>query len=325
VKNKKRILFFGLGSIGIKHLKLIKKNFDYDLYAYRTKKQPILGIKNIYDINEAFQIDADIAFITNPTYLHVETILLCLESGINNLFIEKPLSNDLNNLDKVLKETEKSEAIVYVAYTLRHNPILKRLKSIVDEIKDQIFYTITCCSSYLPNWRPERDYREIYSSKEAEGGGVILDLSHEFDYNEWLFGKIISINGIYGKISSLEIDSEDFCDANLTFKNNIIGTIHLDYFSYKPQRFIKILTFEEEIIADLIRKEIIRFKDNDKKIESFKFERDFEYETQLYYFLNGVENQDININNLKQSKELLEKLLKFKKNAKRIEINKKNL
>lgn len=303
----------------MRHVELLKKNYDFQIYAYRTKKKNhIQDVKNIYHINDAFNINADIAFIANPTYLHVETVILCLKAGIKNIFIEKPLSNTLKDLDYILKESKKKKAIIHIGYHMRYNPVMKRLKEIVDEKKNQIFYSETKCSSFLPDWRPEIDYRTIYSSKKDEGGGVILDISHEFDYNEWLLGKIHSIEGIYGKISNLEVDCEDFCDVILKFETNLIARIHLDFFSYNTERLIRILTPDEEIITDLLKNEIKIINNQGVKKESFNFEKDHVYEQQLKYFIEGVENQSHEISNLKDTIELLEKLLKFKKNNKMI-------
>lgn len=319
ISKNTKILFFGLGSIGKRHLRLLKKKNECFIYAYRTKKRnQIQNVENIYDINKALLIRPDIVFITNPTFLHVETALRCLKEGIKYIFIEKPLSNSLKDLEVLLKETEKARALVYVGYNLRHNPILKRLKQLFEERKNEVFFVRTHCASYLPNWRPEQDYRMVSSSKKDEGGGVILDISHEFDYNEWIFGKIKSIEGIYGKISGLEIDSEDFCDVTLKFENKkLIGKIYLDYFSHKTERWIKIISNSEEIIADLVRKEIRIISESGVQKESFNFDRDYTYEHQLNYFFKGIENDSRDINNLKDAKELLEKLLEFKQKNKK--------
>ena len=254
----KSILFFGLGSIGTRHLRLLKKNFNYKIYAFRTNRDKAnANVINIYDLDEALRIKPDIVFITNPTYLHITTALTCLKAGIKYFFIEKPLSHTLEKLDVFTEEVKKSGALVYVGYVMRHHPMIKYLKKLIEERIGEIFYSQTKSSSFLPNWRPEIDYRKSYSSRRNEGGGVILDVSHEFDYNQYLFGRIESISGFYGKISNLEIDTEDFCDVFLKYENNIFASIHLDYFSKIDRRFIRILTFKEEILADLINKEII--------------------------------------------------------------------
>lgn len=314
---RKKILFFGLGSIGTRHLRLIKYHFDFDLYAYRTTKDhQISGVMNIYDFNEAIRIKPDIVFITNPTHLHIKTALICLKAGIRNIFIEKPLSHNLENLDEFLREIKLKNAIVYVGYSMRYNPIIKRLKKLVNERKNKIFYVETICSSYLPNWRPSRDYREIYTAKKDQGGGVILELIHEFNYNEFLFGQIKTISGIYGKISKLDIETDDFCDGILRFESNLIGKIHLDYFSFKDKRIIRILTFDDEIIADLIKKKIFIVRNEESSQETFEFERDDYFREQLEYFFNGVENNSKEINNFVEAKELLEKIFKFKRKDK---------
>lgn len=299
----------------MRHLRLLKKNYDHRIYAYRTSKgNPVPGITNIYELEEALELNPDIAFITNPTSLHIETAITCLKAGIKNLFIEKPLSNTLKNLDMFSKEVKNSSAIIYVGYCMRHNPVLKRLKALVDERRNQIYYAQTINSSYLPNWRPGRDYRSVYSAKKEFGGGIIFELIHEFDYNEWFFGKIKSIRGIYGKISDLEIETEDFCDVNLHFERNTVATIHLDYFSYNIKRLIRLLTTDEEIIADMVKKEIIIKSNNEIKKENFNFERDDYFKYQLKYFLDAVENQSKSIDNLEDAKDLLVKLIEFKKN-----------
>lgn len=317
--DKKKVLFIGLGSIGKRHLNLLKKNFNFEIYAFRIKgRESISGVTNFYNFEKVSKIKPDIVFITNPTYLHIDTALACLKAGIKNIFIEKPLSHNLKNIEHFIEEVSKSNALVYVGNVLRHNPVMKRLKEIVDETKEDLFYASTISSSYLPHWRPKRDYRGIYSSKRSEGGGVLLDLIHEFDYNVMLFGKIKSILGVYGKISKLEIDSEDFCDVFIKFDNNFMSTIHIDYFSYFNKRIINIRTPEKEISADLINNEITIYHNQKVNKETFQFERDDYFKAQIKYFINGLEDKSMNISNLEESKEILEKIVIFKEKNKMI-------
>ena len=69
------------------------------------------------------------------------------------------------------------------------------------------------------------------------------------------------------------------------------ASIHLDYFSRKTQRSIRILTYNEEIIGDLLHNQIFIIKDQqDIEKISFNFERDDYFEDQIKYFLDNVEN-----------------------------------
>jgi predicted dehydrogenase len=233
-----KILFFGLGSIGLRHARLIKKIYNYDIYAYRTnlgQEKTTIQINEIYDLKEALSIKPDVAFITNPTNLHVKIANLCAKANIP-LFIEKPISNSLEGLDELVGECKRRNLFTYVAYNLRFNNTLNFIKSKFSN-KKPIYFRATC-SSYLPRWRLNQDYRKSYSASK-ESGGVILDLSHEFDYLWWLFGEISILNYTKNKISNLEIESEDVLDAN-TMCGDIYGNVHLDYFSMENQRKLQL-------------------------------------------------------------------------------------
>lgn len=100
-----KIVFFGLGSIGKRHAKIILSNYQYDLYAFRSgvsDQKNYLGVKELYSWDEVSKLKPDIVFITNPTLLHIETAIMCAKLGCK-LFIEKPIDKDFNNLDKLLK------------------------------------------------------------------------------------------------------------------------------------------------------------------------------------------------------------------------------
>ena len=94
-----KILIVGLGSIAKKHIIAIKKlPYDVEIYAYRSKnsKGNNLGVIEINDIlNPGFV--PSFVIISNPTYLHFETIKLIYKKNWP-LFIEKPLFHTLKFL-----------------------------------------------------------------------------------------------------------------------------------------------------------------------------------------------------------------------------------
>lgn len=104
------ILFIGLGSIGQRHLRILKNLGELKILAIRSGKgkavAPALVETEYADIKELSSTDIDGAVISNPTSLHIETAIETAKLGIP-LFIEKPLGKNLdrlNELEKIVKE-----------------------------------------------------------------------------------------------------------------------------------------------------------------------------------------------------------------------------
>ena len=138
-----KILFFGLGSIGKKHASILKNNFDFELHAFRTgngQETNDLDIHEFNKLDEAFSIKPDVAFITNPTSLHVSTALECAKRNIA-LFIEKLISHSLENLKELEKEIKKRNLFVYVAYNLRFHPVITHLKELISQKQKPIYFS----------------------------------------------------------------------------------------------------------------------------------------------------------------------------------------
>ena len=95
---------------------------------------------------------------------------------------------------------------------------------------------------YLPHWRPNIDYRDSYSSKKSQGGGVLLDLSHEIDYLNWLLDGTEEVMAVGGKLSALEIDSDDLYQISLKTKKCDLVQVELNYIDKVLRRYIIINT-----------------------------------------------------------------------------------
>jgi len=249
-------LIIGYGSIGRRHYTILKNFFEcVDVVT----SQNIAGAYNSIDKTDLDKYDYFV--ISNETHKHFKT-LKTLDQKVRNkkILVEKPLFH------QYYEYTPKNR--VFVAYNLRFHPLIDYLKK---HIKNPVFAEVKC-GSYLPEWR-ESDYRNSYSSKK-EGGGVIRDLSHELDYFYYLFGKIKDIKYFTGKISSLEIESEDMFTA--VCKNDILmGNITLDYISKIPRREIFIHTDTATIKADLMKNTL---NINNEIIDFENIERNYTYE-----------------------------------------------
>lgn len=237
-----KVLFVGLGSIGSKHLNNLLQCGDFNIDALRTKKEPVKNINNIFTDYQEVPDDYDIVFITNPTYLHYEAISK-LAAKTKNMFIEKPVFNKV-------QKCSFSSGINYVACPLRYNSEVIKLKDYVNSNKVYAFRAI--CSSYLPEWRKNGDYKNCYSAKSDLGGGVELDLIHEIDYLKWIFGSFDKVKMLSDKKSDLEITSHDIAIYLLENKE-VMGSLHLDYFGRKTIRQIEVFAQNETKTFDLLQ------------------------------------------------------------------------
>ncbi|MDR3258246.1 MAG: Gfo/Idh/MocA family oxidoreductase [Fusobacteriaceae bacterium] len=293
---KLKVCFCGMGSIGKRHLLnliTIGKEFNllFEIDVIKRTNDLDNNIENL--INKLYlnfnDIDTkyDLVFITNPTSIHYKTIRMMVNKT-KHMFIEKPIFErseyNLNELG-----LDKNNCY-YVASPLRYSGVFFKLKEIL-KVED-IYSVRTICSSYLPDWRPQQNYRTVYSANKELGGGASIDLIHEWDYLVELFGFPQKIFNISGKYSSLEITSKDLSIYIAEYKDKLIE-LHLDYFGRIPKREIELFTEKGTIIGDFINKKI-SFTWKNEIIDVCKYED--MYVRELRNFFEIIYNKKINNN-----------------------------
>ena len=301
--NKLKVLFIGVGSIGKRHLKNIVTvanscNIDLTIDALRSSFKPLDEDIKEY-VSTQYMNYEDISnyvcvFITNPTYMHFDTIKK-LKNKAKYFFIEKPLDSKPLS-DEELKVFDKKN-IYYVACPLRHTKVFKTLQNILKDKK--VYCARAICSSYLPNWRKDVDYRKIYSAKK-ESGGVKVDLIHDFDYLFSLFGLPKKYSLYSNKISNLDIESCDYTSFIGEY-NDMYVELHLDYFGRGNKREVEIYTEDDVIIADFVNSKIRV----NNVWENLSQERNDYCIDEIKYFLLLINNEVNNINDINYANNIL--------------------
>lgn len=263
---KDKVLVIGYGSIGKRHTEVLKSlNYEVLIVSRRNFEE-----KNFYKTTaEALQSNnVKYIVIANETSKHQFTLDELNKLGYKGvILIEKPLTINEN-----IKLSNKNN--IFVGYNLRFHPIIKELKAILREEK---VLSVNCyVGQYLPTWRLNTDYRKCYSASSRMGGGVLKDLSHELDYLSYLFGDWGKLVSLGGKISDLEIDSND--EISVLFTTNRVSSINLElnYLDHIIQRYIIINTNTKTIRADLIKNTLQINND----IKFFDVERNYTYSQQ---------------------------------------------
>jgi len=286
-------LIIGLGSIGRRHLGNLRKiDRQAKIIVLRhksiNKNTKDINTVEVNSIEDALSYKPTVAIIASPAVFHIKQSLALLQCGIH-LFIEKPLSHNLNGIESLQRIAKEKSLVVMVGYVLRFSLALNKVKSLLESgVLGSIVNVSAHCGQYLPDWRPGFNYRKTVSAKKELGGGVLLELSHEFDYLRWLFGDVDSVMSSVTNTNSLEIDTEDKVDALLRFDQGLIGAVHLNFLEKKANRVLRINGFNGSISCDLINGKIgINTTDNIEVIDLSEEGSDM-YLEELSSFLNCV-------------------------------------
>lgn len=299
-----KVLIIGLGSIAKKHIAALRNlDSDCEIHALRSSKSSpaIEGIRSCYSLDE-IPLDIKFILISNPTSFHLKTIKEVSHFGVP-LFIEKPPIDSLDQISELLMLVKTLHVSTYTAFNLRFHPVVQWMKANVD--LHNVIEVNAYCGSYLPDWRPGRDYRKIYSAQKELGGGVHLDLTHEIDFLLWIFGDPMYVKSTKRKISNLEIDSIDSAKYWLEYENFTIS-LTLNYFRRDSKRNIEIVTNKTTLLCDLISNKITDLRNGQVVFENKAFSSLDTYTDQMKYFINSIETRSKPMNTLSESMRTME-------------------
>ncbi len=286
-----RILIAGLGSIGQRHLRNLLMLGVEDILLLRTKNEPVQEVPHLpvfTRLEDALDRKPDAVIVSNPTAHHLDVALPAAEAGCN-LFVEKPLSHTWNNVDALLNAVRERQTIGLVGFDMHFDPGLRKIRELISggtighitAIQAQV-------GQYLPDWHPWEDYRHGVSARADTGGGVILDLIHEIDYVRWLMGEAKEVACMKGRVSNLEIETEDTAAILLRFKSGAIGTINLDYVQRVISRSCRVIGEEGTIFWDLLTQKVTCYLASDKTWHEFSyagFQRNDRFLAEMEHFL----------------------------------------
>jgi predicted dehydrogenase len=287
-----KILLIGLGSIGTRHLRNILSLGYKDVSVVSRAGILPAEFKQLIvfpTIDDAL-VDStyNTAFICTPTSKHLEALKPLLKAGIQNIYLEKPVSHSLKEVEEVLEVASQKNVIV--GYDLHFDKGYEKVKQLLhEEIIGNVVSVNAQVGQYLPDWRPHEDYRTGMSAKKETGGGVMLDLVHEFDYLYSFFGKPQMIAALYKNSGSLEIETEDVAEVLIQFESGCLGTIHLDYLQQKLIRKCLITGSKGTITWDLAER-TVHWIDSDKTEKDFvyqAYERNDRFVAIIKAFLEG--------------------------------------
>lgn len=237
-------VIIGLGSIGRRHarnLAVLQPNSRFTFVrriAETDELSEALAADVVTDLGD-IDGDVDLAVVATPSADHA-VVLPELINRAWPLFVEKPIVSEVLDCDRIESILDDAPPALRVAgFNLRYLPSLLRLRRELATVGvGRLARASLVAGQWLPDWRPDADYLDSYSAHASRGGGVELDLSHEFDIARWLFGELSVVAARGDKRTELGLDSNDTSISVLApaSGDGPTITISLDYVSRRPVR-----------------------------------------------------------------------------------------
>lgn len=332
-----KILIFGFGSVGQRHLqnivKLYKKSIigttsniinrkiiNLDRSKSNKKIIDLFNIKILKSRKEILNFNPEYVIISNENQLHYKTIIQFMKLNVN-IFVEKPLVVKDRELNSLKSNLIYSSSVLNIGYQLRFHPCIKFVKKFLSEKKFNLVQSSFNCYTYLPEHRPWQNYKTSYASLKKKGGGVTSNMSHEIDLINYLFGKPKSVISINNK-KSIGIETDETTQTIFKYKNDFSVSLNLSFSSKFEKRDFFILSNNFFIECNLLSNSIFihNFTNNRKSKYKFNFKRNEMFKDEIKNFFNickknnkkniyndGIQTTEIIFatkNSLKQKKEI---------------------
>lgn len=224
-----RIVVLGTGRIGSMHAELIARRVPgaslagvFDVFA--ESAEPIgveLGCPVARSMDEALSLEADAVAICTSTDTHIDAMVDAAAAG-RAIFCEKPLSLDLEQVDRGLAAVDAAGVALQVGFNRRFDP---GHKAVADAVAHGAIGDVHLCNitSRDPD-PPPIDYIKV-------SGGIFNDMTiHDFDMARYVTGsdvvEVYATGAVRVDPAIGEAGDVDTAVVMLTHANGAITTIN---------------------------------------------------------------------------------------------------
>ena len=220
----------GLGRLGYHHTKNVTRTFGAELVAVADafpdalkRGETDFGVKGYADYHDLINDpEVEAIVIATPTQTHYEVLMAAIPSG-KPIFCEKPITFELDEAEKIVKEVERYNAFVMIGYMRRYDPAYMAGKKMIESGEcGKPIYVHDCC----------RDPKGPPPNYVPQSGGLFVDMGvHDLDIVRWMMG--CEITEIYSRGSVLkydflnELNDVDHGQMLLKFENGALGMIEV--------------------------------------------------------------------------------------------------
>lgn len=313
-----RGLVIGKGAIGDRHFQALRRflpNQKHSHISSRMFDAEIASAKH-KELHHKLFSAFDFAIIASPASRHIPQLVQISQAGLPAL-VEKPLSAEVEEAQSFLTQFGHYKQEIQVGYVLRHSPAFRYLKSQLEISPVRPIRIIVRVETFFPEWRPRTDYKETVTAQSALGGGVLRELSHEFDYALDLFGPIridsarITPSGLPG------LDVETACEVIGKSASGLPIVFEMNLLSNRQERWCRVeFTGGGNLTWDLLDQSVV-YRSSEDSVTQRKFlkPRDSMYDAQLEHFLGVVRGTKYPLPDIEAAMKVMELIGEVEENS----------
>ncbi|RAJ33470.1 Gfo/Idh/MocA family protein [Pedobacter cryoconitis] len=313
-----KVLVIGCGNIGSQydmynseiqtHVKAWSLKSEVDLFVYDLNAQLAVQVASQYQCEIVPIIDIstlakfDFVSICTPTNTHFELIEKAIAANVKIIICEKPISNDLIDLEQIKKIYSKGQSKIIVNYIRRFLPAYGELKELIQSII--INESVTNVSV-----RYQR--------------GFVNNCSHAFDILEYLFDSSINLTDIqvHNKVfDHFKDDATLSLQANWNDINfNILGLSNISFAHFEVDVYSKHYKISIKNSGNVI--EVFNSQEKGNVLQPLIIQSDLRKENCLKDYMKFVTDYAMHLinrvasgDNFLNSVELNQKMLNYKNN-----------
>jgi predicted dehydrogenase len=247
----------GAGHLGKIHLKLLNLSEHYNLVGfYDTSKEVRDAISQEFGYT-AFETEEDLinacdmVDVVTPTTYHYASAEKVIKAG-KHLFIEKPITNTVEEAEKLLTLAKEHNVLGQVGHVERFNPAFM---SVSDSIKSPMFIEAHRLAEFNPR---------------GTDVPVVLDLMiHDIDAILSVVNspvKSVNASGV-----SVISETPDIANARIEFENGCVANLTASRISMKNMRKARFFQKDAYISVDFLEKkvEVVKMKDAPESPDDF--------------------------------------------------------
>ena len=294
---KIRLCMVGAGSIGRRHLRLLRERPDVELgvvepheESWRRLTSEAGELERHASLDDALANGRfDAIAIATPHGLHAKMAVQALEAG-KHVFCEKPMSDSLAECRAMTAAAKRSGRVFSVGFMFHFDPFVRKVKELVDSGRigtllhfSSRFATYNCLKCSVTHHQAHTPY------------SLVMDCIHDADILCWICGSApdTAWSSAY-QAGDLELTSDpNFIDTVFRWKDGRMGAhLHYNYVEHPQVHELEIVGDRGSIRGDFMQPSI-EVRTLDGKIETIGFTRDFDdvYRAEWDAFLAAVRGE----------------------------------